>query len=132
MYSYNTNVKIRFGIGVGDITTHINKEMPLGADGLGYYQARAAIEYLKQNEKRKQTNPADIRIEVDGDNQPTTLIASSLYSQRPPEVNNIVKNNKDWSRPRERRKENSLRRHEVFCYASTYKSEVQSKVQENK
>ncbi|AJA49128.1 hypothetical protein CPAST_c30620 [Clostridium pasteurianum DSM 525 = ATCC 6013] len=73
-------VKIRFGVGVGDITTHINKEMPLGADGPGYYKARAAIEYLKQNEKRKQTNPADIRIEVDGDNQSTTLMINTILS----------------------------------------------------
>ena len=58
-------IKIRFGVGVGTITTEVNKEMSLGADGPGYYKARNAIEYLKDNEKKNQTNTADIRFEVD-------------------------------------------------------------------
>lgn len=73
-------VKIRFGVGVGGITTGINNEMAIGADGPGYYKARSAIEYLKEKEKRKQTNPADIRIEVDGDNQVSEIMINTILS----------------------------------------------------
>lgn len=68
-------VKVRFGIGVGKITTDINTEMALGADGPGYYHARTAIEALKNNERRKKREPADIRLEMeDGDDTKITLV----------------------------------------------------------
>ncbi len=73
-------VKIRFGVGVGEITTDVNKEMSIGADGPGYYKARTAIEYLKEDEKRKQTNAADIRFEIDGDNQASTIMINTILS----------------------------------------------------
>ncbi|NLJ59106.1 MAG: hypothetical protein GX339_09715 [Tissierellia bacterium] len=73
-------VKIRFGVGIGAITTDINKEMPIGADGPGYYNARKAIDFMKDNEKKKQTNTADIRIEVEGDNQGTTIMINTILS----------------------------------------------------
>ena len=73
-------IKIRFGVGVGTITTEVNKEMSLGADGPGYYKARNAIEYLKDNEKRNQTNTADIRFEVDSENQSTTIMINTILS----------------------------------------------------
>lgn len=73
-------VKLRFGIGIGEITTDINKEMSIGADGPGYYKARTAIEYLKNDEKRKQTNPADIRFEIDGENQASTIMLNTILS----------------------------------------------------
>lgn len=40
---------IRFGIGYGDIVTAINPEISIGADGPAYWQARNAIEYIKEN-----------------------------------------------------------------------------------
>jgi len=73
-------IKIRFGVGVGTITTEVNKEMSLGADGPGYYKARNAIEYLKDNEKKNQTNTADIRFEVDSENQSTTIMINTILS----------------------------------------------------
>lgn len=69
-------VKVRFGIGVGKISTMINPEMALGADGPGYYNARKAIEELKHNEKRKKVVLADIRIEMNSDK----LIQSTLIN----------------------------------------------------
>ncbi len=73
-------VRMRFGIGVGSITTDINKEMSIGADGPGYYKARNAIEYLKDNEKRKQISVSDIRVEVEGENQATTIMMNSILT----------------------------------------------------
>jgi hypothetical protein len=55
--------KLRFAIGIGRITTEINPEMALGADGPGYHKARQAIEYMKQNEKKNEAVPTDIRFE---------------------------------------------------------------------
>ena len=45
-------VRLRFGIGFGQITTDIKSEMALGADGPGYYRAREAVELLKEREKK--------------------------------------------------------------------------------
>ncbi|MEG0191490.1 MAG: SatD family protein [Lachnospiraceae bacterium] len=73
-------VKIRFGIGIGKITTDVNKEMALGADGPGYYKARNAIKYLKDNEKKKQAIAADIRFEVESDNQATTIMLNTILA----------------------------------------------------
>lgn len=71
-------VKMRFGIGIGKITTAVNKEMALGADGPGYYKARSAIEYLKDNEKKKQAIASDIRFEVESDNQATAILLNTI------------------------------------------------------
>ncbi len=73
-------VKIRFGIGAGAITTDVNKEMSIGADGPGYYKARAAIDFLKDNEKKKQTNTADVRFEAEGDNHTITIMINTILS----------------------------------------------------
>jgi len=73
-------VEIRFGIGVGPITTDINIEMAIGADGPGYYKARQAIEFLKENEQKNMTHASGIRIEVDGDNEAATAMTNTVLS----------------------------------------------------
>lgn len=72
-------VKLRFGIGVGEITTKINPYMAIGADGPGYHKARSAIEYLKENEKRKQSSVSDIRLEVEGENQEPQMFINTIF-----------------------------------------------------
>lgn len=49
-------VKIRFGIGVGSISTDINYEISIGADGPGYYKARDCVDELKMLEKKKRVH----------------------------------------------------------------------------
>lgn len=71
-------VEIRFGVGVGAITTDINPEMAIGADGPGFYKARQAMNYLKQNENKNKKQIADIRIEVDGENEVTTTLLNTI------------------------------------------------------
>lgn len=56
-------VEVRFGIGIGRITTNINREMALGADGPAYYCARNAIEILEENERKNKVVTSDIRLE---------------------------------------------------------------------
>lgn len=74
------DVDIRFGIGVGDITTPINREIAIGADGPGYYQARRAIDYLKKSEKKKESGKANIRLAIDGKEQETTELVNVIFS----------------------------------------------------
>lgn len=83
-------VKIRFGIGVGQITTEINAEMAIGADGPGYYKAREAIEMLKNSEYRNKTQAANIRIEVENDENSITIMLNTIFS-----LMAVIQNN--WS-----------------------------------
>jgi hypothetical protein len=73
-------VQLRFGVGIGEITTKINPDMAIGADGPGYYKARAAIQYLKENENRKQIATSDTRFEVVEDNQGTATMINTILS----------------------------------------------------
>lgn len=73
-------VKIRFGIGVGTITTDVIKEMSIGADGPGYYRARNAVDFLKADEKKNRTDPADIRLELDEENRASQIMINTVLS----------------------------------------------------
>lgn len=57
-------VKLRFGIGIGEISTDIVHEAAIGADGPAYYTARATIEELREQEKKLKKQAADIQISV--------------------------------------------------------------------
>jgi len=41
---------IRFGLGLGEIVTDINREQSIGADGPAYWRARAAIEAIHEKD----------------------------------------------------------------------------------
>lgn len=73
-------IQIRFGIGVGEITTDIDKEIAIGADGPGYYKAREAIEYLKLSEQKSKTPSADIRIEIQEDKHSIAMMLNTIFS----------------------------------------------------
>ena len=73
-------VKLRFGIGVGEITTEINPEMAIGADGPGYYKAREAIETLKKSEQKNKMQTADVRIEMGQDEQTTCHMLNTIFA----------------------------------------------------
>lgn len=73
-------VEIRFGMGIGTISTDINWEMSIGADGPAYYKAREAIDFLKKNEKRKQSGAADIRLGLQEEAQGTVVMINTLLS----------------------------------------------------
>ncbi len=69
---------IRFGIGIGKITTEINPEMSLGADGPAYYNAREAITRLKEKEKKSKAALADTIILLGEDEKCERLLNSLL------------------------------------------------------
>ena len=58
-------VNVRFGIGIGEITTAINKELPLGADGPAYYRAREMINRIKSTAGKKKTSYTNIMLNSD-------------------------------------------------------------------
>jgi len=57
-------VELRFGIGIGKISTEIFHEVAIGADGPAYYAARLTIEELREQEKRLRKQVADIQISI--------------------------------------------------------------------
>ena len=71
---------IRFGIGVGEITTNINAEMAIGADGPGYYMARSAIESLKQEELKNRKQSADIKIKIAEEKNKIAEMLNTIFS----------------------------------------------------
>ena len=72
-------VELRFGIGIGKISTRIDTEMALGADGPGYYHARNAIDILKDNEKRNKKVVADIRLEMEESNSSQVTLINTIF-----------------------------------------------------
>lgn len=71
-------ITIRFGIGIGAITTDINSKISIGADGPGYYKARDSIEQLKVLEKKNESTYSDVQIKIDGDNSSQELSLNSI------------------------------------------------------
>lgn len=55
-------VNIRFGVGVGKISTDIISEAAIGADGPAYYAARNMIDELREQEKKLKNKAADIQV----------------------------------------------------------------------
>ncbi|SFG30991.1 SatD family protein [Oribacterium sp. WCC10] len=56
-------VSIRFGIGFGDISTDINMDAAIGADGPAFYAARNAINFLHDSERKLKARSSDVKIE---------------------------------------------------------------------
>lgn len=57
-------IKLRFGVGIGNVFTLINHEAAIGADGPAFYAAREMIEFLREQEKKLKKQAADIQISV--------------------------------------------------------------------
>lgn len=56
-------VSIRFGIGFGDISTDINMDAAIGADGPAFYAARNAVNSLHDSERKLKGRSSDVKIE---------------------------------------------------------------------
>ena len=57
-------IKLRFGVGIGNVSTLINHEAAIGADGPAFYAAREMIDFLREQEKKLKKQAADIQISV--------------------------------------------------------------------
>ena len=72
-------VRLRFGIGLGQITTDIRTEMALGADGPGYYRAREAVELLKEREKKKRSVLAELCLKMDETHRDKEILLNTVF-----------------------------------------------------
>ena len=72
-------VRLRFGIGFGQITTDIKSEMALGADGPGYYRAREAVELLKEREKKNRPVLAELCLRLDEKDQEKEVLLNTVF-----------------------------------------------------
>ncbi|HHV12735.1 MAG TPA: hypothetical protein GXX75_20900 [Clostridiales bacterium] len=79
--------KLRFGIGVGEITTDINPEISIGSDGPAYYKARESVIFLKEVERRRKTAISSIRIELDSENRMASELMNTILS-----LTEVIKN----------------------------------------
>ncbi|MDD3833054.1 MAG: SatD family protein [Oscillospiraceae bacterium] len=73
-------VNIRFGIGIGEITTGINRNMPLGADGPAYHNARKVVEFIKNLENKQGTYETSIMISAQEDNDSLDSLLNVIFS----------------------------------------------------
>lgn len=71
--------EIRFGIGIGEITTNINRSAAIGADGPAYYAARDVLNEIKEKEKTWRKEAPDIQIDIyEGDSLDKEIINTFL------------------------------------------------------
>lgn len=54
-------INLRYGVGIGEITTRINNEKAIGADGPAYHNARRMIDEVKAKEKSKNSGKTNAR-----------------------------------------------------------------------
>ncbi|MDD3958971.1 MAG: SatD family protein [Oscillospiraceae bacterium] len=73
-------IRLRFGIGIGEITTEIDRERAIGADGPAFYAARTAILFLKNNENKNRVPLSDVRVESEKGNREYLALINSVFS----------------------------------------------------
>lgn len=71
-------IRIRFGIGIGEITTNISSESPFGMDGPAYHQARDMLIALKQGEHRNREPFSTKRIGIQNNEKIALLVNTTL------------------------------------------------------
>ena len=73
-------VKMRFGVGIGEISTAINFEQSSEIDGPAYHRARAMGEYLEANENQHFRPAGNILISSKEENKEIDQLINSLLS----------------------------------------------------
>ncbi len=73
-------VKLRVGIGIGEISTGINPEMAIGADGPAYYMARESLMGIKQLSYSNKSAYSNIMIKVDSQRKDIEILNNLLNS----------------------------------------------------
>ncbi|MFV0414636.1 MAG: SatD family protein [Oscillospiraceae bacterium] len=72
--------RLRFGVGVGEITTEIDPTVPLGADGPAYYRAREMITQLKARERKNKEAFANVMVASGAGSRYTDELLNSVLS----------------------------------------------------
>lgn len=68
LYLSLNGVELRFGIGVGTISTEIDENISIGADGPAYWNARKAIEMIHRDHDHRNTSTY-LKVEDEGQEQ---------------------------------------------------------------
>ncbi len=84
-------VELRYGIGIGEIFTEIDRSMALAADGPAYHCAREAVEHLKHMEKKKKVKAADIYLCVSDCNKNEMELMNVIF-----DLMSVIE--KDWTK----------------------------------
>jgi len=71
-------VKMRFGVGIGKITTDIHSDLAIGSDGPAYYLARNMINELKLSEKKNKSPKSNIKVTFENQNNIEALLNTTL------------------------------------------------------
>lgn len=72
-------VKLRFAIGIGEITTDIDPNKSIGSDGPAYYKAREAMDLLKDKENSTNFNGTNTHLIIGEDNNQVEAI-NTIFS----------------------------------------------------
>ena len=72
-------IRLRFGIGVGEVSTEISLASTLSADGPAFYCAREMINTLKALENKNKEGKKNIAIKIQG-NEKTAALLNTLFA----------------------------------------------------
>lgn len=70
--------KLRFGIGIGQMHTQINKDIAIGSDGPAYHYAREAIDRIKKSSSMYEQPYIDTYMITNNDSEMVNLVNSIL------------------------------------------------------
>ena len=73
-------VQLRFGVGIGTITTEINYEVSAEIDGPAYHRARAMIERMEQKEKQYTEQQTNILLASDTKHKQTDELINTIFA----------------------------------------------------
>lgn len=73
-------VRIRFGIGVGEIETDFQSENAITVSGPGYDKAREALKRLQDRDKKKQKAFTDVYVEIAGEGNERIRLINTIFT----------------------------------------------------
>lgn len=73
-------VELRFGIGLGDVSTTIQRKNSMEMDGTAYHRARQVIETIETNENKYTQSETNIMIFTGDDYQQTDRLLNTILS----------------------------------------------------
>ncbi|MGM0431372.1 MAG: SatD family protein [Spirochaetota bacterium] len=72
-------IRLRFGIGIGEIYTNITRENPFGMDGPAYHIARGMLSQLKVADRKTLEPAANMKIGIQ-DNDRLSLLVNTMFT----------------------------------------------------
>lgn len=73
-------VEFRFGIGIGEISTTIQRTNTMEMDGSAYHRARQMIDLIEENEKKYNQSETNMMIRLDDKNEQVAHLLNAVLS----------------------------------------------------